>query len=75
MIHTFSELDKSQPWFKSLKGSVEERLSKLREKNDTDRGQVETAHIRGQIAALKELLNDMADKPSPKAAQRRNPYQ
>ncbi|GAA0586700.1 hypothetical protein ACFQH5_20235 [Halomonas salifodinae] len=75
MIHPFSEIDKTQAWFKKLHDSLEAKLAKLREKNDADRGPVDTAHLRGQIAVLRELLNDMSDKPTPQAPARRNPYQ
>lgn len=75
MIHEFTEIDRSQAWCKKLQTSLEDKLAKLREKNDTDRGPVDTAHLRGQIAVLRELLNDMSDKPIPQPAPRRNPYQ
>jgi hypothetical protein len=34
----------------------EEQLDELREDNDADLGEVETAHLRGMIAVIKDIL-------------------
>lgn len=74
MIHEFSTHDRSQAWFKRLHGSLIIRLQKLREKNDKSMDAIETATIRGQIAAIKDLLADMKEKPAPTVSEHRNPY-
>lgn len=45
----------SATWIK-LKEHIEERTAILRKKNDGDLTERETMHVRGQIAALKNLL-------------------
>lgn len=75
MIHAFSDIEKAQPLCKRLQDSLESHLAKLREQNDKDRGEAETAALRGEIKAIKQLLADMSDKPTPQPAPRRNPYQ
>ena len=35
---------------------AKERLASARDRNDGDLGEIETAHLRGRIATLKELL-------------------
>lgn len=70
----FTELDKQTRLFESIKESLKADLAKLREKNDTQKNEIETAFIRGRIAQLKDLLDDMGEKQIIQQAPRRNPY-
>lgn len=54
----------SATWAK-LKAYLEERLAKLREKNDRRRSQQETDFLRGEIAEVKHLLSLGTEKPVP----------
>lgn len=51
----------SSAWRK-LKEHIEERIAHLRKRNDGDLTERETAHVRGQIFAMKNLL-DQAEPP------------
>ena len=61
-IHVFKETDRQQKWFKDLADSLDARLQKLRERNDSDLDERATAELRGRIAILKELQGDMAGR-------------
>lgn len=71
----FTPADRQSVLFKRLKDAVEKELAQLRERNDGNHDEVVTADIRGQIKMLKKIQADMKEKPAPKPAQNRNPYQ
>jgi len=51
------EIEPKSPTWKAVEAYANERLNRLRLQNDSAAlDQVETANIRGRIAALKELL-------------------
>lgn len=61
-IHTFTDADRQQRWFRSLEESLEARLKTLREKNDRDQSETDTAMLRGRISEVRELLKDMQQR-------------
>lgn len=63
-IHTFTDADREQRWFRSLEESLHKRLQSLREKNDRVQSEVDTAQLRGQIAEIKAFIKDMQAKPA-----------
>ena len=48
--------EKNSVLWKKLKKSAEERLQKMRVRNDADHDAIETAKIRGRILELKNFL-------------------
>lgn len=57
----------SSSWLK-IKDEINERIGLLRVKNDGDLSEVETARLRGRIAALKDLVAwGEPDQPIPVA--------
>lgn len=48
--------DRSSPVWAKIKGHLEHRLQKARERNDKPLGLEDTAQVRGEITALKGLL-------------------
>lgn len=62
-IHTFTDADRQQRWFRSFEESLQARLEALREKNDKAMSEADTAYLRGQISELKALLGDMKARP------------
>jgi len=49
--------------WKTIKEYAEQRIERLREKNDRPLDEVKTAHLRGQIEELRNLA--ALDKPAP----------
>lgn len=58
-----TEYESMSPVWQKLQGYMEARLETLRLKNDRNRGERDTAFLRGEIAELKFLLS--LDKPQP----------
>lgn len=50
------KVDVNDPLWKDIERFVSERVAQLRAENDDDLDPTETATLRGQIAAFKELL-------------------
>lgn len=48
--------ERMTPVWRKLVAHMEAKLAELRESNDGDYGQVDTAKLRGRIAMLRELL-------------------
>jgi len=56
-------IDRQSEAWKKVTQHLEDRLQQLRESNDTDVGERETAKIRGRIAEVRSLLSEN-DLPS-----------
>lgn len=62
-----TERDKTDPWWLELKEELEARLSALREANDQDKTDIETAKQRGRIAEIKRIIDLLGmGRPKPK---------
>lgn len=62
-----TERDKIDPWWIELKADLESRLMILREANDHDKTDIETAKHRGRIVEIKRLIDVLGmGKPKPK---------
>jgi hypothetical protein len=62
-----TERDRNAPWWHELKAELESRLAKLREENDKPSTAEDTAHKRGQIEEIKNLIKSLGmGKPRPK---------
>jgi hypothetical protein len=58
--------DRHSPLWRKLVVHMSEQVDQLRQQNDADRGEIETARLRGRIAAYKALL-DLNKEPDPSA--------
>lgn len=52
-----TQLERESPLWLRLTEEIEARIELLRRKNDGDIGELETANLRGRIAAYKALLD------------------
>lgn len=48
---------------------ISRRLNLMRAENDNDKDPIKTAHLRGRIAAMKELLALGSQEPAPEPAE------
>jgi hypothetical protein len=48
--------ERRSPLWRKLTAHFESRLADMRQQNDGQRSDIETAHLRGQIAQIKSLL-------------------
>lgn len=58
-----TELEAASAVWTRLRAYLEERLQTLRETNDNDLDQVQTARLRGEIRTIKQLL-DVGQPPA-----------
>lgn len=58
-----TEIEAASAVWARIKTHLEERLRILREKNDTPLNPIETARVRGEIKAVKQLL-DVGQPPA-----------
>jgi len=70
----FTDLDRQTKLYETIKESLKTELAKMREKNDVQKSEIETAFLRGRIAQIKQMLDDMGEKQIIQQAPRRNPY-
>lgn len=61
---TISDFERHGALWKKLTEYLDEQIKVLRAKNDGDLDPIETARLRGRIAAYKSLIA-LGDKPSP----------
>lgn len=61
-----TEAERLSPAWIHLRTHLAEKLQELRAKNDLDADSVKTAHVRGQIHQIKQILElDSPQKPIP----------
>lgn len=60
---TLTQADRSSPLWRALEAHLTDRLATLRTRNDADAPPDKTAHLRGQIAEVKALLDLARDRP------------
>lgn len=53
---TLNDVERQSALWKKLEAYLQERLQTCRKKNDGDLGELETARLRGEIRAIKQLL-------------------
>lgn len=58
--------ERNSPLWRKLVAHMTDQVDQLREQNDADRGEVETARLRGRIAAYKAML-ELNKEPDPDA--------
>lgn len=58
--------ERTSPLWRKLVKHMNEQIDQLRQQNDADRGEIETARLRGRIAAYKAML-DLNKEPDPNA--------
>lgn len=54
---TLTQEDRDNPLWLKLKAEYEARLAQLRASNDTDKDEIATAKLRGQISEIKRFLD------------------
>ena len=54
---TLTQEDRDNPLWLKLKAEYEARLAQLRSSNDTDKDEIATAQLRGQISEIKRFLD------------------
>ncbi len=62
-VFRLTSADRASPLWQRLRGHLQERLAKCRARNDGALAPDETAHLRGRIALLKDLLALEEDRP------------
>lgn len=62
-VFRLTSAERTSPLWLRLKAHLQERLAKARSRNDGALAPDETAHLRGRIASLKDLLALEEDRP------------
>lgn len=58
--------ERNSPLWRKLVAHMAEQVDQLRQQNDVDRSETETARLRGRIAAYKDMLG-LNKEPDPSA--------
>lgn len=64
-VFRLTSADRASPLWQRLRAHLEQRLAKYRTRNDGALAPEDTAHLRGRIAVLKDLLALEEDRPPP----------
>ncbi|HBA35933.1 MAG TPA: hypothetical protein DCZ12_17545 [Gammaproteobacteria bacterium] len=69
-----SGADRQSPLYAKLIEDIDGKVATLRASNDRDHDEISTARIRGRIAELKALRNQLTSEPSMTAQNYTDPY-